>query len=190
MKLMLLIVVFVLSGSAFAQKHMVEFNADSILLGQFAFKLTKDRADQNAEETKTGLLLLNYAYSVTEHLQLGARGSYSKFEGEGSKGENTGLSLGVIYNLGPDLRNAYYVSVYGGFEWSRYEDNTSPTDRGEEVFGRLSFGKRFPLTFLNLENVTYSPEVAMTSTSSTKSNSSVDWSQDLAFKFLQFSVFF
>lgn len=187
MKLLALVVVMLLSMSAFAQKHMVEFNADSVTLGTFNFSNSKDRG-QDSSENKIWALSGNYAHSVTDHIQAGTQFSYTKFHTASSgHSENLEILVGGIYNLDTDFRKSFYASVYAGWEWGH---STKPNASTEDFVSKFGLGKRIPLSMFNLENVTYSPEVAFKSTNSTKSSSTTEWTQDLQIKFLQFSVFF
>lgn len=188
MKSLLLLFVLVLSTSASAQKHMIEFNADSFLLGKMSFINTKNRGE-SSQEDKAGFLFLNYAYTIAPQIQLGVQGNYSKYKYSQGSSEGYGLLVGGIFNFSADLNKAFYTSIYMGWDWSHDYDSYNGNVYTEDFLTRLSAGKRFPLTFLNLENVTYSPEVSFTNTNATKS-SYKQWQQDLSFKFLQFSVLF
>lgn len=190
MKLFSLFLVLLFSTTAFAQKHMIEFSTNSFLFGEVAFNLEKERTDQNAEETKNAFLYLNYAYAIASQVQIGVRGQYLSSKGEDFAYKSNTLALGVIYNFSAKLNEALYTSLYSGFEWDKSEQSGSNTDRDESLVATVALGKRFPLSFLGVENITYSPEISFSSMSSTQSTSDSDWSQDLAFKFLQFSVLF
>jgi hypothetical protein len=191
MKLFLVLMFAVMSGSAFAQKHMVEFNADSIMMGAYRFSSSK-YAGENAEEDKYGYLYINYAYTILPNIQVGVRGNYAKSRFANSKSENYELQAGAIYNFNTDLARAFYVSAYGGFSWDGQYDSDYENTHSENLIGTLAIGKRFPLTFLNLENITYSPEISFSSENSTKSQGEFkrEWHQEFAIKYLQFSVLF
>jgi hypothetical protein len=188
MKTLLAIVVLALSVNAFAQKHMVEFNNDSLALGSLSFNSTKFRGEDSSEE-KSFRLSGNYAYSLTDHIQVGTQLGYEKNKFDGGSSEFYKMLLGATYNLSNDFRNSYYASVYAGWEWDQNHNSGETNTHNEDFITRVSVGKRFPLSMLNLENVTYSPEVSFTSTNPTK-KTNTEWNQDLSFKFLQFSVFF
>lgn len=190
MKSLLLVLIAFLSLNAFAQKHMVEFNADSIFLGRYAYNLSKGRSDANAEEIQSGFLFLNYAYTVASHIQVGSRFSYTTAEGQGYESDSLGLALGIIYNLSENLKDSFFVSLYGGMEWDESKFNGFEDEKDEEIKGTFAIGKRFPLTFLNLENVTYSPQISYSSESSTKSTAYTDWEQELSFEYLNISILF
>lgn len=188
MKSLLLVVALMFSASVFAQKHMVEFNAESLLLGNFSFNSTKYRGEKSSED-KFGYLYLNYAYAVASHLQVGAQGYYSKYRTSTDTNENYSLLVGGILNSTSNLKEACYISLYAGMSWDHSYQDDSDNSHGEALISRLSVGKRFPLSAFNLENITYSPEISFTNENSTTS-SFQEWQQDLSFKFLQFAVLF
>ena len=188
MRSLLLVLVVFFSASAFAQKHMVEFNADSFLLGRLSFTSTKYR-NLDAEEDKSGFVYLNYAYTILPQVQLGSQVSYNKYSWSQATSEGYEILVGGIYNFTSDLNKSFYTSVYAGWSWN-HESGTGQDIVHEESFvSKVAFGKRFPLTFLNLENFTYSPEVSFKSVNPTK-RTDKEWEQDFSIKYLQFSVLF
>lgn len=190
MKQLLLVVLTIFCTQAFAQKHMVEFNAESVLLGTFSLN-TQKNSGEHADHSTMGMLFLNYAYTVAPQIQLGAQGTYNKANFTNNENENYELLVGAIYNLSTDLRNSIYASLYAGYSWEnvKYDSNFFDDERGEAIKSRFALGKRFALTMLNLENVTYSPEVSFTNENATK-RTTAQWEQNISFKFLQFSVLF
>jgi hypothetical protein len=185
MKLLIVAVALVMSVSAFAQKHMVEFGTDTQTLGALSFTDSKTKGSSATEE-KSFKLTGNYAYSIAEHFQVGTRFNYSNDKQTSGNTEGYGLQVGGIYNLDTDFRSSYYASLYVGWQWGR---QTQPNSGTEAMSSTVALGKRIPLSMFNLENVTYSPEISYNTTNPTKS-SSTEWTQGLTFKVLQFSVFF
>lgn len=102
--------------------------------------------------------------------------------------ENWGLQAGVIYNLSDDLQNAFYGSLFAGMLWN-HEYGDSGAGNDEVTTATVAIGKRFNLERWGIKHVTYSPEVAL-QTRSSNTGRSFDYTQDLQFRFLQFSVFF
>lgn len=188
MKHLLLLLTLLFSVSAFAQNHMIEFKADSLLLGNLAYSKEKNRGE-SSRDSNFSALYLNFARTVSEHLQAGLQANYNHSGYVSGKSEDYSVLLGAIYNLGDDFRNSVYASAYAGWEWDHDYDDSLTNDHNENLIGKIALGKRIPLSFLNLENVTYSPEIQFTSRTATKSTSSHDWSQELTLKFLQFSIF-
>lgn len=188
MKKLFILCALLCTASSYAQNHMVEFNADSALLGFFNYSKNKEKGS-NARHDNTGALYLNFARAVSEHVQAGLQASYLKNDSFGSKFESYSVLVGGIYNFSSDFRESLYTSLYLGWEWDHTRYKMFRNSRDESFLTKVSLGKRFPLTRLNLENVTYSPELTLKSTNGTKSNSNTDWSQELSLKFLQFSFF-
>ena len=184
-KLLVVLAAVAMSTGAFAQKHMVNFDAGEIV-GALRWDSSKEKGSSSTEDKMRGLTL-NYAYTLTSYLQVGAKVNYFRNSGDGYTQEDYGFQVGAIYNHGSDIRSAYYASLYTGMDWQNaYEAGGS---RDEILKTTVAVGKRFPLSFVNLENVVYSPELAWESLNPTKS-SSTEWTQSLAVKFLNFSVFF
>lgn len=186
-------------GSAFAQTsggptHMFEFNADSVLGGLVSLDKSKSRG-KSADNDVQFDFNLNYAYSLPgmPALQLGGRVNYNKGT-EGGRGdfEDYGLEVGAIYNFNPgmnalDLMNSTYVSLYLGYGWNN--NYTSPRSKDEIRSATIAVGRRFALTPIGLNNVVWSPEIALENLNST-TGGQLEYSQNIQFRVLQFSVFF
>lgn len=170
-------------------RHMFEFNADSSLFGMLSFNRSKARGTSTDNNTELNLDL-NYAYSLPmiPRLQLGGRGLYVKDVSAAGDVENWGLQIGAIYNLSDDLQNAFYGSIYGGMLWNHEYGRTGAGD-DEVTVATLAVGKRFDLDRWGINHVTYTPEIAL-QTKNSLTRRSFDYTQDLQFRFLQFSVFF
>ncbi|MFL5785061.1 MAG: hypothetical protein ACJ76H_10650 [Bacteriovoracaceae bacterium] len=179
MKYFLLILAFVAS-SAFAQtNHMIEMSTTSATLGALSF------TDHGSRTDKSLYFSGNYAYKISERVQLAVQGNYSHFDSNFSNTESYGLNLGAIYNLDDDFTNAPYVSLYGGMNWFHsYGHGNGSTEAWN---GRAAFGKRFSLSNINLPNVTYSPEISYTRSEYTSGGYG---SNTVSIRFLQFSAFF
>ena len=167
-------------------RHMFEFNIDSIEAAAVSFDKIKTKGQSSDNESNIKLDL-NYAYGAARLLQTAVRFNY--FTGvQGSEDqENLGLSVGGILNSTDDFKNASYLSAYIGIGWAQ-QFGDSPS-RDDLRFGSLSVGKRFALEQFGIKHVTYTPEVSLKISNST-TNESLDYSQSLQFKVLQFSVFF
>lgn len=186
-------------GTAEAQsdnRHMFEFNVDSVLQGLLSFDKSKTKGTKADNDTQMNLSL-NYARAMERwpSLQLGGRLNYLK-DTVGGRGdaEDYGFQVGAIYNFSgignpsADLTNSAYVSLYLGLEWA----NTygSATGRKDELLkSTLSLGKRFDLKRWGINHLVYSPEVSLQNENST-TGSGLEYSQNVQLRFLQFSVFF
>jgi hypothetical protein len=189
------------AGSAFAQdtggsrsvataaegmRHMFEFNLDSVESAAISFDKIKTKGQDTDNGTNLDLSL-NYAYGVTSQIQAAARFDYFSGVNTSEDEENFGLAVGAIYNFSEDFLSALYVSAYLGVGFAQqFGDNASRDDLRS---GTFSFGRRFPLDMFGVKHVVYSPEVSMKFVNST-TDESLDYSNSLQFKVLQFSVFF
>lgn len=188
MKLLISLMILMTSFSALAQNHMFGFNADGLLLGQYAFSESKDSGEKK-DDNQSGFLSINFARSVTRHIQAGLEASYARTSDSDGTGENYRALLGGIYNFTEDLfTNSGYVSLYAGMEWGHQYLDDQRNKHDENLVTKVALGKRFPVAFIS-ENFTYSPEVVFKTTNATVS-SDTEWKQELIFRFLQFSVFF
>lgn len=174
-----------LPAAAEGVRHMFEFNVDSVLAGAFSFDKSKVRGSSPDNDTKANLSL-NYAYGLASFLQVGTRFNYFSGISGGSDVENFDISIGGILNNKEDFTQTAYLSLYLG---AGFAQDFGATTRDDLRFATLALGKRLPLSRWGLKNVTYTPEVAVQSISSTN-DSGLDYSQSLEFRFLQFSVFF
>jgi hypothetical protein len=198
MKTILALATALIVGSAFAQtsstepvagqpRHMLEFNADSILQGVLSFDKTKTPGKANDNDTSLDLRL-NYAYLVHRNMQLGIRGTFQSGVQNALDREVFGAEVGAIWNFQPEhIMNSIYASGYVGGLYSQ----TFGTDSGrDEVYtGTLALGKRFDMKRWGLNHVVYSPEVALEYANSVD-DKNFDYTQALEIRFLQFSVLF
>ncbi|WPU66266.1 hypothetical protein [Peredibacter starrii] len=181
-------------GSAYAQqgstgqRSMIEFNADSLLNGVLSFSKSKSK-DQNADNSMDLDLRLNYAYQLPQFdkLQLGGGVNY-KSGTESGRGdiEDYGFNVAAYLNNTSDLQNAYYASVKWGLEWA---NTLSGGGRDEVGTIQLAVGKRVDLSYFGIRHLTYTPEIAFVNQDST-TGGALEYSQNLEFRFLQFSVFY
>ena len=189
MKMLIIALVTVFSVSAFAQKHMVNFSNDSLVVGDLNFSNSKSNGS-NKSDSVSFSIKANYAYSLTAHMQLGTKINYAKGEeNNNDEFENYGLFVGGIYNLDTDFRKSMYASLYVGWAKDNSYPNVGSSNHAEQTVAEFAVGKRFPLTSIGFENLTYSPEVSYTATNFTTSNTA-DWAQNVKFTFLKFAVFF
>lgn len=177
--------------SATGSGHMFEFNADSIIQGVLSFDKSKTRGSA-ADNDTTLNTDLNYAYSLENmpRIQLGGRVSYFKgaVAGRGDA-EDYGVQVGIIGNHTNDLQNSYYASLYLGMDWANSYGSSTSSRRDEVLLSTIALGKRFSLQEMGIKHLTYTPEIALQNKSST-TGSSLEYSQNIQLRFLQFSVFF
>lgn len=181
---------FVMSSTmALAQDHMFSFNADSIVKGIVSLEKSKAKGSSTKDTTQLDLDL-NYAYRLPTMplLQVGGQVLYKKGSepGRGDM-EDWGMKVGAILNLDRDLMNSPYASLFVGYTWANNYDQGGGKD---EVFSSvLAFGKRFSLEPFGIKHLVYTPEIALQNLNST-TGSSLEYAQNIQFRFLQFSVFF
>lgn len=185
MKSLVLIFCLLTMGTAFGQNlHMIEMSTDNSALG--ALNFSESGGNGRAKRSDTNLFLGgNYAYKISERVQLGVQGSYSNQDREY---ESYALLVGAIYNLNDDLTNAFYTSLYAGMSWFHvYQPNIVSGKHQETITGKLAFGKRFALSNINLPNITYSPEISVSRSENTKSESYIN---NITISLIQFAAFF
>lgn len=167
------------------QKHMIEFNANSVPSLVWAF--TKDKSKGTSSENDSDIDFdMNYAYTIHPNFQLGGRLNY--FTGISGNNDQENLLLqavGWFNTKGGDLQNSPFLSfgVGGGYAQT-YGDGGS---RDDLLNATLSAGKRFGMDKWGVKHLTWTPEVALTTSNSTN-NDSFDYRQALEFRFIQFSV--
>ena len=195
-KIMVALTSALLVGSAYAQqgstgqKHMIEFNADSLLNGVLSFSKSKTKGN-NADNDMNFDLRLNYAYQLPQYDLIQVGGGVNYFSGtEAGRGdaEDYGFNLAAYINNTNDLQNAYYGSVKWGIEWA---NTLGGVGRGKDEVGtlQLAVGKRVDLSYFGIRHLTYTPEIAFVNQDSS-TGSAIEYSQSLEFRFLQFSVFY
>lgn len=186
--------------SAFAQStsnpsHMFEFNVDSVLQGSLNFDKSNSRGQSADNDTQLNLDL-NYAYALPmmRNIQLGSRIKYNKGTEPGRGDfEDYGAQIGAIYNFSrsgqeADLMNSVYASLYLGYEWANNYSGIGK--RKDEVFrSTIALGKRYEMARWGANHLVYSPEIAMQNINS-KTGGTLEYSQSIQLRFLQFSVLF
>ncbi len=181
----IVLLLFVLSlGTAYGQQlHMIEMSTNNAALGNLSY----NESGRGSSDSYSSSFYFagNYAYTIAPRVQLGMRGNYSKFNSSSSDSEAYGVSVGAIYNFDDKLTEAFYASVYAGFDWYNYYGTGN--SRTESKMGMISLGKRFHLGNIGMATVTYSPEISF------KRSEQTDYTyhnNNYAIRFLQFSAFF
>lgn len=167
------------------QRHMIEFNAQSIPSLIYSMTRTSVRGG-GADNDTNSALSFNYAYTLHPNFQLGGRFNYFKGVDANNDVERMGLQLGGWFNLnGGDLQNSSYASLHLGTGY----DQTFGTQgtRDELVLTTLAIGKRTSMRGWGVSHLTWSPEIAYVNTNST-TNSTFNYQQAYEFRVLQFSV--
>lgn len=181
-KTWIVIVMFVFSVTALAQetgsKHMVMFgnNFSTEWNGSAgSFDLDSDSAIKDYDIGE-GNFSLNYAYRIASQFQLGVH-LKSKTEKEvakaraGGKIEDKSSSSEVavfgIINFSDKLEHAFYLGLALGLGKMKSESkdstggSTDKTDSDSDAtIFQIAFGKRFPLTFMGIQNLTFSPSIS------------------------------
>lgn len=170
---------------------MFEFNADSVLGGYFSLDQSKTRGSSVDNDIELNLNL-NYAYQLSSNrrMQLGWRLDYLKDTNTSGDIENWGLQVGAIYNNSTDLQNTMYASLYLGMGWDHsYGAASGGNSSTENMISTIALGRRYSLERMGVKHLTYSPEIALQNRNAT-TGGTLEYSQSLQFRFLQFSVFF
>jgi hypothetical protein len=173
MKKLLCAVIALTSVSAFAQKSMVTLSGYE----------TGDRQDRSLDFTNvtggsghdnTSNLAINYAYAVTDALQVGVL--YKKFKAtsgddlqlsdDGRGGDQTTMGVQVIWNFANKLTDTSYVAVHYDMLNSKETDlDSDGNDIADNDFKTntlgLEYGHRFSLGTLGGMNFNYSPSATL-----------------------------
>jgi hypothetical protein len=171
-----------------SQKHMILFDADSILQGAWSLSRVKEKGSGPDSESQLNLRL-NYFYTVPKlkQLQVGGAFLYQKDTGLTGNFENYGGQIGAIWNFDKNLEKALYLKGLVGLTWNNEYGANSNSD--EQYNLTAAVGKRFSLADYGLRHVTWTPEIAYTAKDST-TKGDFDYSSAIEFRFLQFSVLF
>jgi hypothetical protein len=166
-------------------KHMFDFKVDSMMNAMFALDRSKVGGTSASNDSRA-MLNLNYAYGIHSYLQTGFRFNYTNGVFGTADQEIVDVAVGAILNSQEDFSRAMYASLYVG---TGYAQNFGRGTRDGIHHATLAIGKRFRLDRFNIKHVVYSPEIAFNSTNS-RDNESLDYSQSMQFRLLQFSVLF
>lgn len=167
-------------------RHMLEFSPETMEAAVLSF----DRIKSKGSDADNGTNLnfnVNYAYGVSQNIQAAARFHYLSGLAGANPTEGLNMQFGGIYNFIPDFTQSSYVSLFLGLGYQQQFGNNGSRD--DLRYMTFAFGQRFPLTMFGIKHVTYTPEIAFQTINST-TNDSLDYSQSLELRLLQFSVFF
>lgn len=176
------------SASGGGDTHMIESNVDSLIRGAYSFDKTKTRGS-SADNDSQADLVLNYAFKFHDNWQLGTRLNYLKQTAQAGDIENYGFQIGAFYNFSENLMQSFYISLFTGLEWQRTYGGASGNPRDEIWKTTLAGGKRFTLARWNIAHLVYSPEIALVTANAT-TGTTVEYTQNIQLRFLQFSLFF
>jgi hypothetical protein len=169
------------------QRHMIEFNAQSI--PSLIYSMEKLKAKGTDSENESGSnLSFNYAYSIHPNVQVGGRFSFFNGRSANNDTEELNVQVGGWFNTkAGDIQNSPYVSLHLGAGYAQTFGSNGGRD--DLILSTLAVGKRFGMEDWGVKHLTWSPEVALVNTNST-TNSSFDYRQAFEFRVLQFSVIF
>ena len=196
MKMFLVLAVAALSMSAFAdhhQKSMVTLSGyetgtqtDRSLDFSNAMGSSPRTAGGNAHVNATNIAL-NYAYAVTDAVQVGA--SYKNYREEISGSSNSAsvkeMGLKVIYNFAGQLSDTNYVAAH-------YNVKTEVQSNDKTNTWAAEFGHRFSMGTVWGMNFNYSPSatLAFDKTSPAASGSDDSSLTSVSLNFVKFDVVF
>lgn len=195
MKKFLVAALALASVSAFAQKHMVTLSGYET--GNIQNRtLDLNLAHGGSPNERTQNIALNYAYAVTDTVQVGA--SYKMFEETESDrlqapgDKNRTIGFQVIYNFKHQLIDTCYAALHYDMK-KNYESETVPAVKGSDVntWG-LEYGHRFGLGKLAGMHFTYSPSATLSfaKTDSEIPNTDDQSTTSLSLNFVKFDVLF
>lgn len=165
--LKIILATFLFIGSTFAQekdfKNMLEISTDGLGIDSKTteYKSTVDSTNANNTETSS-YILLNYARRLNDRLWAQVYLSYVQTKADYD--DNTAyydtkysyfqIHPGVIYNFNANVLDSFFAKAGFGLEKTISDFGSSRSDVKLTGYS-LSVGKRFPLTFIGLNNVSY-----------------------------------
>ena len=168
------------------QRHMIEFQADSVPRLIYSLERTKNKGTKGDNESGSELSF-NYAYAIHPNIQVGAKFNFFNGVFANNDVERMDLSVGGWFNfLGGDLANSAYVSLLLG---SGYAHTFGANGGRDDLrLTTAAIGKRFSMgERWGLNHLSWTPEIALVNENST-TDTSFDYRQATEFRILQFSV--
>jgi hypothetical protein len=162
-------------------RHMVSFGAGGFGWSGAAEQLPGDsKSEFSRVDYVFTNLGLNYAYSFTNRIQVGA--FYKTFHQEhrfhkkGSRGsspaeiESNTMGVFALYNFSEDISNAYFlgpsIATYNYLEENSHDlegaENKAPFELDDSgMIYELVYGKRFALSKWSIEHITFAPQLSI-----------------------------
>jgi hypothetical protein len=180
-KLLVVAITALVATSAFAQKSMVRFSGfDADNSGTSTFDVSFGTKDDGTTKSSTNNLALNYAYAVTDALQVGVIFQNNNDE---SGDEVRTMGLSAYWNVANKLVDTHYVGVHLLSTEDASDNKTSTT--------ALEYGYRFSVGSAWGFNLTYAPAVTYAmATKKFDAGGDDEKSADLTWNFLKFDVLF
>lgn len=167
------------------QKHMIEFNAQSMPSILYAIQKAKTRGT-SSDNDSASTINFNYAYTIHPNVQVGGRFNYFNGIFANNDVERMDVQVGGWFNTkAGDLQNSPYISAHLGTGYAQTFGERGGRD--DLWIASAAIGKRFSMEGWGVKNVSWTPEIALVSVNSTN-NSSFDYRQATEFRLLQFSV--
>lgn len=171
--------------AAEGQRHMIEFNGESVPKIIYSLERTKTKGTGGNNDSGSDISM-NYAYTIHPNVQIGGRFSFFNGVFANNDVERLNVQVGGWFNTkAGDLQNSPYVAAFVGTGYAQTFGSNGGRD--DLWLGQISFGKRFSLESWGLKSVSWTPEVAFITENSTN-NSNFDYRQATEFRLLQFSV--
>ncbi len=192
MKKFIVLAVAALSLNAFASKSMVTLSGFDTGNSQDR-SLDFSNSTGGTANTVERNIALNYAYSVTDAIQVGAEyQSYSLSTGgdianDGDK--YVGMGLKVIYNFANQTADTNYLGL--GYKTVKSEDSEAADDEFKLNTWSLEFGHRFSLGTIWGMNFNYSPSASLAFSKVVSDSAVAEESHtDVSVNFVKFDVLF
>lgn len=194
MKKLLCAVLALSTVSAFAAKHMVTLSGYETGNEQNK-SLDFSNVTGGSAHDNTSNIALNYAYAVTDAVQVGAL--YKKYKDTtggdvNANGDQTTLGLQAIYNFANKLTDTCYAALHYDMLTSKESDATPNDDYKTNTLG-LEYGHRFSIGSLGNFNVNYSPSLTLAFAKTTAGDDDVtndESTTSVTVNFVKFDVLF
>lgn len=190
-KLLAVAAVTLMTGSAFANTHMVRmYGWDSgARNNSFDFNTY---SDDTANEVTARNIALNYAYAITGSIQVGA--TFKNYQRTSDSDVQAGsfqtLGLSGYYNFAGQTVDTTYVGLH--FDATTFADDatTNSRDGEEQTDIILEAGHRFSVGTGWGFNLNYAPSVLYTMNTTTPDGGDDTKTNTLTWNFLKFDVLF
>ena len=194
-KLLVVVVAAMITTSAFAQKSMVRMYGWDSGDRASSFDFSKSTNDVKDNEEDNMRIAINYAYAVTNAVQVGLTYDSNKntTDGDAQAGDYTKTGLSFYYNMEKKVNDTCYVGLH--YNMTTYADDITTAsskdgDKNTDII--LEYGHRFAVGSAWGLNLAFAPSVmyAMSTYAPDADGADDVKSTNLAWNFLKFDVLF
>ncbi|HXH74631.1 MAG TPA: hypothetical protein VNJ08_06675 [Bacteriovoracaceae bacterium] len=198
MKTFLVAVLALASVNAFAQRHMVTlsgYETGGVEDNSLDFRNSTGSAFGGSPNESHRDINLNYAFAITESIQVGGlyRSHLAEERGavQASTDDTTTMGVQVIYNFHNKLIDTCYAALHYDMLTAKENDNAGNDDFETNTLS-FEYGHRFGLGKLGGLHFTYSPSATLAFANTEPGDSTLDDSSStvVSLNFVKFDVLF